>query len=430
MDFMRSKILLERALKCIPKGTQTASKCYDQWAFGSAPIFCNRGKGCYIYDVDGNKYIDHMSALGPIILGYNYRKTNIAIKKQLKKGIVFSLSSPLEVELAEIIKESVPCAEMIRFGKNGSDVTSIAVRVARAYTGKELLLSPEGHYHGWADFAAASSSRKKGVPECLYNLVHKFKYNDLEDLEAYLKKNKYAAVIMEPSSLEFPKKDYLSGVRMLCDKYNVLLIFDEMITGFRWALGGAQEYFGVTADIATYGKAIANGMPISIIAGKRKYMKELDEVFFSGTYLGETLSIAAAISTIKEIKSIGPKFYEHIWREGDRLRISFNNYAKLIGLPAYMFGCGPRHNIKFELTNNTAVKDLFHQEMIKRGIFMGTQIYVTWAHKKKHIDKTIIAMKNSLYLVKKAIEDDNVDRLLSGSPSCNIFKSDILKGNV
>jgi len=249
--------------------------------------------------------------------------------------------------------------------------------------------------------------------------------NDLGDLEKYLKTGKYAAVIMEPVSLVSPEPGYLQGVRGLCDTYDTILIFDELITGFRWALGGAQEYYGVTADIATYGKAIANGMPISVLTGKKKYMNELNDVFFSGTYLGDTLSIAAAISTIKELRDKRFDIYSHIWAQGERLQSSFNDYCRKISLDAEMFGLAPRHNIKFNVNDPTGAKDLFHQEMISNGVFVGTQVYVTWAHKHDHIDKTIDAIMRSLDVVKYAVENDKIDELVLGDRSSAIFKQQL-----
>jgi glutamate-1-semialdehyde aminotransferase len=427
MKFEKSLDLLNRALTVIPKGTQTASKCYDQWAKGTAPIFCESANGCFIYDVDGNRFIDHIMALGPIILGYNHKRTNKAIKEQLKKGTIYSLSSPLEVELSELVCDIVPCAEMVRFGKNGSDVTSIAVRIARHCSGKELVLSPEGHYHGWTDFYAAISPRNYGMPECMKDLVHRFRYNDLADLEKYLGTKKYAAVIMEPMVLDSPNRGYLKGVRELCDKYNTILIFDEMITGFRWALGGAQEYYGVTADIATYGKAASNGMPLALLCGKKKYMEAFDKVFFSGTYLGETLSIAAAIETIKELRERKDEIYPYIWEQGNRMANAFNNYARKINLDAEMFGVGPRHNVRFNVDDDRGAKDLFHQEMVKHGILFGTQIYICVAHNHKHINKTIKAMKESLDIVKKALDEDRLGEMLEGTRSAEIFKQSAAK---
>lgn len=420
--FKKSLDMLDKALEVIPKGTQTASKCHDQWATGTAPIFCKSADGCYITDIDGNTFVDHMMALGPIILGYNYPRTNAAVMAQLEDGMLFSLSSPLEIELAELIREIVPCGEMVRFGKNGSDVTSIAVRVARSYSGKELLLSPEGHYHGWADFAAASGTRNGGLPKCMHNLVHKFKYNDLPSLEVYLKTGDYAAVIMEPVALIDPKPGYLQGVRDLCDKYDTILIFDELITGFRWALGGAQQHYGVTADLATYGKAISNGMPLAVLCGKTKYMMELDEVFFSGTYLGDLLSIAAAIETIKELKEGADHIYPYIWNQGRRMSEAFNSYANEIGINAEMYGPGPRHNIKFSVDDAKGAKDLFHKEMISRDIFIGTQIYICMSHTEELIGETIKAMKQSLLSVKCALDSNTIDGALGGNRSADIFK--------
>lgn len=421
-DVKKSLELLNRALEVIPKATQTASKCYDQFVKGVHPVFADRAKGCYIWDIDGNKYIDHMMSLGPIMLGYNHPRTNKAVMDQLKKGMTFSLPHASEVELAELVCEVVPCAEMVRFGKNGSDVTSIAVRIARHHTGKDYVLSPEGHYHGWNDIFAAVSPRDYGLPKSMKELVERFPYNDLPALENKLETGKFACVIMEPASLENPVPGYLEGVRELCFKYNTILIFDELITGFRWSLGGAQELYGVIPDMATFGKAVANGMPIALLAGKKELMMCLEDVFFSGTYLGDALSITAAIETIKELRDNKDVIYKHIWEQGDLLREGFNNECKRIKLDAEMFGLAPRHNIRFNVEDATGAKDLFHQEMVKQGIFMGTQIYVTAAHSPKDIQKTIKAMKKALKVVSKAVKKNNINSMLEGERSGAIFK--------
>lgn len=422
----KSLELWDRGLKVIPRGTQTMSKAPDQYVFGVHPIYLERGNGCKVQDVDGNWYIDYPCSLGPIILGHNHKRTVKAVEAQLHKGITLSLMHPLEVELAELLTEVIPCAEQVRFAKNGSDVTSMAVRAARSYTGKEPILIAEGHYHGWHDFFAAMV-RPYGVPKCLQDLVEYFKYNDLDSLENKLATGKFAAVIMEPVSLDEPKPGFLRGVRELCDKHQAVLIFDEVITGFRWALGGAQEYYGVTPDLTASGKAIANGMPISVVAGKEKIMKEFDHVFFSSTFGGEICSIAAAVETVKELKERKSEIYPHIWSRGTVLRTFFNDYAKKVGVPAEMFGCSPRHNIKFNTDDPSGHKDLFHQEMIKNGILIGTQIYVTWAHKDKHIDKTIRAIKKSLKVVAKSM-DCGVDQFLEGKRSNSTFKKDVSAG--
>ena len=420
-DIQKSKLLLDRALKVIPKGTQTASKCYNQLVYGVHPIFIEKAKGCYVWDVDGNKYIDYMMSLGPIILGYNHKRTNAVIKEQLKNGIIFSLPHRLEVELAELLCEIIPCAEMVRFGKNGSDVTSIAVRVARHCTGKDYVLSPEGGYHGWSDTFCAASARNYGMPEIMKGLVERFPYNNLVELESKLQTGKFGCLIMEPTLLEAPKEGFLRGARELCTKYGAVLIFDEMVTGFRWALGGAQEYYDVIPDLATFGKAVANGMPISILVGKKEYMSALEDVFFSGTYLGETLSIAAAIETIKELKENKDIIYKYIWENGKLAQDAFNKCCSDLKIPGKMVGLGPVFNIKFDIEDGLGAKDLFHQEMVKHGIFWGNIIYVTYAHTEKDIQKTIKAIKKSLKVVSKAIKYNDIDNKLEGERSSTIF---------
>ena len=417
----KSLKMWERGKKLIPLGTQTASKGPNQYVYGVHPIYLDSGKGCIVKDIDGNKYIDHVCALGPIILGYAHKRTIEAVEKQLKRGSTFSLMHPLEVELAESLVNIIPCAEQVRYAKNGTDVTLAAVRMARSYSGKSHILKPTGHYHGWGDWNAASTDRNFGVPKCMEDLIDIFPYNNLEVLEEKLDSGKFAAVIMEPVQQVTPKEGFLEGVKQLCTQYNTILIFDEMITGFRWALGGAQEYYGVTPDIATFGKAVANGMPLSFIGGKEKYMKEFEKIFFSMTFGGEACSLAAAIETVKELKENKLKIYPHVWKQGTRIESTFNAYSKLLGLNARMTGHGPWHNVKFDMKDGSGLKDLFHQEMIKNGILMGNQIYVTWAHKPKHIDKTVKAIMRSLDVVNKAINDGGVDKYLEGERSSAIF---------
>jgi len=424
----KSLEMWEKGKELMPCGTQTMSKGPNQYVFGVHPIYLESGNGCVVKDVDGNKYIDYPCGLGPIILGHNHKRTVNAVKRQLKKGITFSLMHPLEVELAELLTEVVPCAEQVRYAKNGTDATLAAVRIARSYTGKEVILKPEGHYHGWGDWHAASTTRDKGIPKALKPLVRTFKYNDANSLGIQLSKGDVAAVIMEPVSLEEAKPGFLEAVRNYCNAHRVPLIFDEMITGFRWALGGAQEYYGVTPDIATFGKAVANGMPLSIIAGKKEYMQEFDNIFFSMTFGGEACSLAAAVETIKEMKENRIEIFSHIWEQGTILRVGFNQRARMIGVDAEMFGHAPWHNIRFNVEDANGAKDLFHQEMVIRGILMGTQIYTTWAHKTVHIEKTLAAVQASLEVVAKALAEGDINRYLKGHRSNAIFKKEKLIG--
>jgi glutamate-1-semialdehyde aminotransferase len=395
------------------------SKCPDQFVDGVYPKFVKSGKGAYLYGLDGKKYLDYMCALGPIILGYNHRSTNKAIKNQLKNGIIFSWPTLLEQELAQLVNEVVPCAEQVRFCKNGTDADLAAVRIARSYTGKEKIIKPSGGYHGWGDWHAITM-REHGVPKCLKELIGEFEFNDLKSLENLLKNGDVAAVILEPQALTTPKPGYLEGVRKLCTKYKAILIFDEVVTGFRWSLGGAQEYFGVTPDLCCMGKAVANGMPLGIIAGKAEYMNELNHVFFSMTFGGEALSLAAAIATIKELKT---KDYNYIWELGNMLDTGIKNAAKKHNLDVIFAGDAPRHNLSFNpetYSDTDGIKALFYQEMVKQNILFPNVIYIQFSHTKKDIQNTIIAADKAFKFVSENL--NNIDNVLEGKRAVAIFR--------
>jgi glutamate-1-semialdehyde aminotransferase len=411
--------LWDNAVRLMPKGTQTMSKCPDQFVDGVYPKFVKSGKGAYLYGLDGKKYLDYMCALGPIILGYNHTSTNRAIKRQLKNGIIFSWPTLLEQELAELVCEVVPCAEQVRFCKNGTDANLAAVRIARSFTGKEKIIKPSGGYHGWGDWHAITM-REHGVPKCLKDLIDEFEFNDLKSLENLLKKGDVAAVILEPQALTTPKSGYLEGVRKLCTKYKAILIFDEVVTGFRWSLGGAQEYFGVTPDLCCMGKAVANGMPLGIIAGKAEYMNELNHVFFSMTFGGEALSLVAAIATIKELKT---KDYNYIWELGNMLDMGIKNAAKKYNLDIIFAGDAPRHNLTFNSKTYgdvDGIKALFYQEMIKQDILFPNVIYIQFSHTKKDIQKTIDAADKAFKFVNENLND--IDSVLEGERAVAIFR--------
>ena len=404
------------AIRLMPRGTQTLSKCPDQFVDGVYPKFANKSKGAYLKGVDGRWYLDFMCGLGPIILGFDHKRTNKAIKKELKKGIIHSLPTILEQQVAELICEVVPCAEQVRFAKNGTDADLAAVRIARSYTGKEHIL--KCGYHGWGDWHGVTI-RDYGIPKALKGVVSEFEYNNLESLETELKNNEVAGVILEAQALTPPNPGFLEGVRELCTQYGALLIFDEVVTGFRWALGGAQEYYGVTPDLCCLGKAIANGMPLSAIAGKKEYMNELNHVFFSMTFGGECLSLAAALETIKELKT---KDYNHIWRLGNILDEGMEDLASKHKLKVNFSGSAPRHNLSFDSSYKDAsgMKDLFFQEMVKQGILFPNVIYISFSHTEKDINKTIQAADNAFKFVKDNI--DNIDQVLEGRKSIDIFR--------
>ena len=350
------------------------------------------------------------------ILDKHHRRTNRVIKKELKNGIIHSLPTLLEQELANLICEVVPCAEQVRFAKNGTDADLAAVRIARSYTGKEHIVVCG--YHGWGDWHGALI-RDYGIPKSMKKIVSSFEYNNLKSLEKELKKRPVAAVMIEPQALTAPNPGFLEGVRELCDKYEALLIFDEVVSGFRWDIGGAQKYYGVTPDLCCLGKAIANGMPISAIAGKKEYMQELNHAFFSMTFGGECLSLAAAIETIKELKT---KDYSYIWELGNMLDKGIKEAAKKHNIEINFAGSAPRHNLSFPSTNKDpqGMKAVFYQEMVKRGIFFPNVIYIQFSHTKRDIKKTIKAADESFKFLKDNL--NNLDSVLEGKKSVDIFR--------
>jgi glutamate-1-semialdehyde aminotransferase len=413
----RSEALWKRALDLIPAGTQTLSKGPTQYVDGIAPKYLQRGKGCRVWDVDGNEYIDYTMALLPVILGYGHPATDDAIRRQLEEGITFTLMHPLEVELSELLVEIVPCAEMVRFGKNGSDATAAAVRLARACTGRDRVLCCG--YHGWQDWYIGSTSRGKGVPEAVRALTGTFPYNDAAALEESLERHpgETACVIMEPFGMEEPVDGFLEDVRELTRRHGALLVFDEIITGFRLALGGAQEYFGVMPDLATIGKGMANGMPISAVVGRREFMQVFDEVFFSFTFGGETLSLAASLATIDVIRR--EKVIDHLWRQGRRLRDGYDALAAREGLleVTRCRGLPPVHYpLFFEPEGFTAleIKSLFQQECIRRGLLFSGRHNLSFAHTDEDIEQTLAIYADVMRVVKGALERGSVRSDLRG----------------
>ena len=291
--------ILERAEQIIPLGAQTFSKSKLYWG-ENAPLFADRASGSRLWDVDGNEYIDFVSGLCAVNLGYGDPDVTAAVQEQLLKCVSLSLSTALECEVCELICDMVPCAEMVRFGKNGSDATAGAIRVARAFTKRDHIA--RCGYHGWQDWCIASRN-PNGIPQAVRDLTYTFAYNDLGGLAAQLECYPCAAVILEPMAFEWPRDGFLEAVKALAHKHGALLIFDETITGFRFANGGAQELFGVTPDLACFGKGLANGFPLSAIVGRRDIMKLFaGGIFFSFTAGGEALSLAAAKATLLKLK--------------------------------------------------------------------------------------------------------------------------------
>lgn len=427
MKFIQSKKILKKAKKIIPNATQTLSKGYKMFIEGEFPLFVSRAKGCYIWDVDGNKYIDYTCALGPIIIGYNIDEINRKIVEQLKNGITFSLPHEIETRLAEKIISLIPCAEMVRFVKNGADATSAAIRIARAYTGKDIVL--RSGYHGGQDWYLASQPPQDlGVPRIMKKLIDVFKYNDIKSLKNKIKKysNNIATVIMEPVPLERPRKGYLEEIRKISKRDNIILIFDEIVTGFRMSLGGAQKYYNVTPDLACFGKAMANGMPISCVVGGKKIMKKTEDVFSSYTFGSETLSMASALATIDFIKK--HKVIEHTWRMGAELYYGIECLINKYGIRAHLIGQEFKFKIVFDNPDGSEsnIRRLyFLQEAVYQGVFFGTVITFNYNHKDKEIRYTLKVVED-IFKKMRELNDDEfiVKKLLHGRIPINKFYRD------
>ncbi len=417
----KSKRWYERAREIIPSLTQTLAKGPTQFVKGVAPIYMKKGSGSHVWDVDGNEYIDYNMAVGPVSLGYGYEAVDAEIIRQLGEGITFSLMHPLEVEVAELICSVIPNAEAVRYSKSGADVTSAAVRLARAVTGKNRILCCG--YHGWHDWYSHLTPRKKGIPQCVQDLTFTFAYNDIASIEKSID-NDTAAVILEPVVFEEPKDDFLHRLAHLCKRKGVILIFDEMWTGFRMAVGGAQAYFGVTPDLAAYSKALANGMPLAVITGKKEIMKHLDEdVFFYTTFGGEALSLAAAKATIIEIREKNvPRFLE---QQGLKLKEGYNRLAENLGMYyTHCQGYGFRSMVSFDekAGDPLLLKSYVQQEMIKRGILWSGFHNMSFSHSDEDIEYTLKVYRSVLPMLKEAVEKNLVTTLLQGEPVQPVFR--------
>ena len=424
-NLVKSEKYWSTAKKIIPAGTQCLSKGPTQFVDGVAPKYLKRGKGCHVWDVDGNEYIDYCMGLRPIILGYCYPVVDKAIQKQLRDGIIFTLMHPLEVKVAELLTERIPCAEAVRYGKNGSDATTAAIRAARAYTGREKIAICG--YHGWHDWYIITTERNKGIPKIMKQFSFVFQYNNIESLkklfDAY--PDEFAAVIMEPVGVTPPQNGFLKDVKKVTKENGAVLIFDEIITGFRFALGGAQEYFGVTPDIAAFGKAMANGMPISALVGKEEIMNVFNETFFSFTFGGECLSLAAALATINELKT--KKVLDFICKQGKKLQDGYNKLAKELELKEYTqcVGYPPSTLIKFygkTPEESLLMKSLVQQELLKRGILWAAYHAISYSHKNNEISTTLEAFNDALKILRKAVSENKIEESLEGKPVKPVFR--------
>lgn len=430
MGYEKSKELLKRAVEVTPLGAQTFSKSYRYFCEGNSPAFLERGEGCCVWDVDGNRYIDFICALGAITVGYNDKRINEAVIRQLDKGVSFSQESPISIELAEKLIEVLPPAEMVRFVKNGSDATSSAVRLARAFTHRDMVVVCG--YHGMQDWYIGSTENNAGIPKSVCDLTKKFEYNNLDSIDKLFRQypDQIAAVILEPIQSNGPMDGFLKELKELTHKNGALLIFDEVVSGFRYALGGASELYGVTPDLAAYGKGMGNGLPISVVVGRKDLLEQIEKkaVFISTTFGGETLSMAGALETINILEK--PGTYEKIWRLGNVMLEGLRSLVGQYGLEEVIVinGLAPHCGVLFEGKGSLDYLDInsiYQQKMIQSGILTVGINNFNLAHTEAEVDKYLEAADSAMKDIKKALAKDSVSGILNGGKVNPVFKRNI-----
>jgi glutamate-1-semialdehyde aminotransferase len=405
----RSLAAYEAAKKLIPGGTLGIRRPYN-FVEGEYPVFFEEGKGCRVVDVDGNEYVDYLCAYGPIILGYREEEVDEAVVARVRdKGFCFSLTQTVQNELAQKLIELIPCAEMCLFVKTGSDATTTAVRLARASADKAGII--RCGYHGWHDWCVEV---KGGIPEKLYEDVYEFTYNDLDELEDLLKKHgdETAAVIMTPFGhplahpLEEPRPGFLEGVRDLTHKYGVVLIFDEIRSGFRMSMGGAQLYYGVTPDLSCFGKAMGNGYAVGVVCGKRNIMKAGEkEVFISSTFFPNSLGYVAALKTIEILER--DNVIGGIWDKGQRFVEKVRKVVDAHAVGAVLSGVPPMFYITFQKDRDQLYKTrrrAFYTALIRQGVFLQPYHhgYICHRHTDEDLDNTVNAIDRALSYAENA----------------------------
>jgi len=430
--FDKSKALQERAHALIPGGAHVYAKGDDQYPL-HAPGFIERGQGCHVWDVDGNEYIEYGMGLRAVGLGHGYRSVVDAAYRQALSGINFTRPSPVEIECAETLAALIPTAEMVKFAKNGSDVTTAAVKIARAFTGRDMVaICGDQPFFSVDDWFIGSTPLSAGIPKATQDLTVKFKYNDLANLEGLFQEHpeRIACVILEAETAVAPAPGFLQGLQELIRKNGAVLILDEMITGFRWHLGGAQAYYGLRPDLSTFGKAMANGFSLSALVGRRDLMQRgglshsKERVFLlSTTHGAETSSLAAALETMRVYRQEG--VIDHFYRQGQRLRKGIERAIGSHHLEGYFAVLGKEPNLVYATRDvnknpSQAFRTLFLQETIKRGLLMPSLV-VSFSHSDRDIDRTIDGVAEALGVYKKALED-GVEEYLVGRPVKPVYR--------
>ncbi len=433
----KSMALWERAQQLIPGGTQLVSRRPTRYANGVSPVYAAKAKGARFWDVDGNEYIDWVSGIGAIILGYCDPVVDDAVKQQISTGTMYSINHELEVELAEELCNTIPCCEMVRYAKCGGEACAIAVRIARGATARDKILFCG--YHGWHDwYLAANLSAEAnlnahlfpgiepiGVPKALAETALPFPFGDVNALGNLLDQHRgqVAAVIMEPLRSELPPAGYLEGVRKLCSERDVVLIFDEVSCGWRTRIGGIQEYTGVTPDMTVLAKAISNGYPMGAVVGKRDVMEPATPMFISSTYWSDTIGLRAALTTIRELKKRNvPAYLDDL---GQKLKNRLNGVAEETGAPVRCVGLNVHPSLQFQ-TEDAAAKaklsTLFIQEMAKRGSHGYPSFYTNASQGPAELDQTVNAAREVFPILRDGLERGKLDSLLETQVAQDAFR--------
>lgn len=391
--------MYDRACEVIPMGTQTHSKAPREALRGVEPCFLVKGKGCRVWDVDGNEYIDFRNGLGPISLGYCFEEVDAAVRRQLDDGIVFSYAHPLEAKVARRLTEVIPCAEKVRFLKTGGEAMAATHRLARGFTGRGLIATCG--YHGWVNTVTM-----KGTPEGIRGTYRQVSWGDVEGVQKLFSKEgaDIAAVSVACSYADAEKgHEFLPALRELTRAYGALLIYDEIVMGFRLRRGGAQEYFNVVPDLAVFAKGMSNGMPLSCYCGRADVMDGVREVVVSSTFGGDALALAAADAVLDVYARedvIGT-----LWARGKQLHDGFNGMCKQMNIPARFSGLSPVGQLVFshpEASRNGALFNRFNGEVLKRGVIIYSVCYPNFSHSEADIDEALSAMEDALSAMKKS----------------------------
>lgn len=407
LNLEKSMQLLDEARELTPGGMLGIRRPYN-FIEGEYPVFIERGYGGHIVDVDGNDYIDMLCSYGPIILGHVEQEIDNAVIEQMQKGFCFSLVQKLQNDLENKLIELIPCAEMAVIAKTGSDVTTMAVRVARGFTGKNKIL--RCGYHGWHDWCVENHN---GVPDETVSLTIGFEYGKIDELKSKLEENKgqVACIIITPvghplaKDVIVPPKGYLQNVRKLADEYGAVLVFDEIRTGFRAAMGGAGQLYGVVPDLATFGKAMANGYPISALVGKKEIMKVMEnEVFISSTFFPNSLEMAASMKCIEILER--DNVIENIWDKGRLFLAKLTEIKEKHGAPVTVSGIPPMPFITFDKVDDMykARRKEFYTQTIRHGLFIQPyhHWYICYRHTEKDLEYAIDCIDKAMgYVMKK-----------------------------